>query len=356
MTPDRIARDRLVGVLVVLFLSLAIGEARAQTQTVLACTADWGANASCGGCSGLVWADPATDPKVYSPDRTYWDRLSVLTSTQRVAVSTNPPGAATCQTSNLVTKAALAGGTTAPPTPPTTTPPSTANGTATLTWTLSTTRTDGTPLTNLASTEVFAGLSTTSLASVATVPVPATTYTVTGLVNGTWYFATRAVTTTGEVSALTNPVSLAVSVTPQTCGPKPVDETQAVQCAAPQVGSWTQTRTFTAAAFPTCWAATAWTPATAPAGACTTPAPAPTWRVATNGTSATRPAYELILNADGTATVRGYQLGTVAVGRPCGDVKEISGTTEFRRVSEADVTLQSPTYRGRVLVAVCSRQ
>lgn len=282
-----------------LLLLLAVG--RVEAQTVLACTADWGASASCGGCSGFVWADPATDPKVYSPDRPYWDRLSVLTSTQRVAVSTNPPGAATCQTTNLVTKAALTGST--PPTPPTpTTPPTSANGTATIGWDFPTTRTDGTPVT-LTGSNVYAGVSPTAVAkaNATLIPYPTNSYEVSGLTNGTWYFRVTVVDDRGIESAQTNPASVVVNV-------------------------------------PT-----------------TPPPPAAVWKVATNGTNATRPAYELILDAAGVNRIRGYQLGTVAIGKPCGDAKRIAGTTEYHDVAEADVTLQSPTYRGRALVAVCKQ-
>lgn len=286
-----------------LLLLLAVG--RVEAQTVLACTADWGASASCGGCSGLVWADPATDPKVYSPDRPYWDRLSVLTSTQRVAVSTNAPGAATCQTTNLVTKAALTGSTPpTPPTPPTpTTPPTSANGTATIGWDFPTTRTDGTPVTLIGS-NVYAGVSPTAVAkaNATLIPYPTNSYEVSGLTNGTWYFRVTVVDDRGIESAQTNPVSVVVNV-----------------------------------------------PTTPP------PPPAVVWKVATNGTNATRPAYELILDAAGVNRIRGYQLGTVAIGKPCGDAKRIAGTTEYHDVAEADVTLQSPTYRGRALVAVCKQ-
>lgn len=62
---------------------------------------------------------------------------------------------------------------------------------------------------------------------------------------------------------------------PPTCPPKPADETQTVQCAAPTTGSWQQTRAYVSAAAPTCWTAGPWTPATAPSGACVTP-PVPT--------------------------------------------------------------------------------
>jgi len=60
-----------------------------------------------------------------------------------------------------------------------------------------------------------------------------------------------------------------------TIPPKPADETQTVQCVAPLVGSWTQTRTYTLSG--TTWTPGPWTPSAAPAGACTSPPSAQTW-------------------------------------------------------------------------------
>lgn len=285
--------------------SLAI----AQAKTVLSCAADWGASSSCGGCSDLRWSDPSTDPKVYTTANQYWTKLSTLKDADLVAISVNPPGPAVCSTGTLITKATLLGASSTPVTPPPpTTPPTSANGTATLSWTLPTQWTDGKPLTTLAGTEVFAGISVNALTRIAEVPVPATSYTASGLIDGTWYFAVRVLTTDGFYSGMTNPVSLVVQTTTPPPPPPPP------------------------------------------------PPPAAVWKVATNGTSATRPAYELILNATGTASVRGYQLGTVPVGKPCGDAKLIAGTTEYHSITEADVTLQSPTYKGRALVAVCTNK
>lgn len=66
---------------------------------------------------------------------------------------------------------------------------------------------------------------------------------------------------------------------PPACpAPQPAAETQSVTCPAGTTGSWTQTRSYTAGAYPTCWTASSWTPATAPSGACTpvvTPPPPP---------------------------------------------------------------------------------
>lgn len=59
------------------------------------------------------------------------------------------------------------------------------------------------------------------------------------------------------------------------CPAKPADVTKTNVCPAPSIGEWTSTSTFTAAPSPTCWAAGAFTPATAPAGACVVPPPVP---------------------------------------------------------------------------------
>lgn len=244
----------------------------------------------------------------------------------------------------------------AAPVPPVVDPPTAETGSVLLTWTLPTAKTDGSPLTNLAAINVYGAQTTTGLALLARVPAPATSASIDNLAAGTWYFAGTAVDAAGVESLPTGLVSATIAGTPApTCTAlKPADETQTVQCTAPAVGSWTQSRTYLAAPYPGCWSPSAWTPTTAPAGACTTPV---TWKVATNGTTPTRPAYELIRNATDTAWARGYQLGTVPVGAACGEAKEISGTTEYHRIADASgVVLQSPTYRGRTLVAVCSRQ
>ena len=62
---------------------------------------------------------------------------------------------------------------------------------------------------------------------------------------------------------------------PSCAAPQPAAETQTVQCPAGTTGSWQQTRTYSAAVYPTCWTAGAWSPTAAPAGACVTPPPPP---------------------------------------------------------------------------------
>lgn len=72
--------------------------------------------------------------------------------------------------------------------------------------------------------------------------------------------------------------------------PQPPADTQTVQCVAPTVGSWTQVRNYTYSNVTNTWSPGAWTPTTAPAGACTTPPTTTTdtaWMILTgeNGSS-----------------------------------------------------------------------
>jgi hypothetical protein len=68
-----------------------------------------------------------------------------------------------------------------------------STGTATLSWTPPTTNTDGTPVTTLTGYHVYYGTSQTNLTqSVAISGATTTSYEVTGLAAGTWYFAVAA--------------------------------------------------------------------------------------------------------------------------------------------------------------------
>lgn len=81
-------------------------------------------------------------------------------------------------------------------------PPPPATGTATLSWTIPTTNTDGTPLTDLAGFTINYGNSPSSLGqAIAVASATATGYTVQGLASGTWYFTVTANTTVGTQSA-----------------------------------------------------------------------------------------------------------------------------------------------------------
>jgi hypothetical protein len=80
-----------------------------------------------------------------------------------------------------------------------------SNGTATLNWTSVTQNTDGSPLSDLAGYHVRYGTSKTSLSNVVTVSSSSgTTYVVSNLSSGTWYFAVTAYASDGSESALSN--------------------------------------------------------------------------------------------------------------------------------------------------------
>lgn len=79
---------------------------------------------------------------------------------------------------------------------------------ALLTWTPPTENTDGSALTNLAGYRVNWGASSTALTQSAQIANPATTtYTISNLTAGTWFFGVKAYTSQGAESALSNIVS-----------------------------------------------------------------------------------------------------------------------------------------------------
>jgi len=94
-----------------------------------------------------------------------------------------------------------------PPSPPPPSPPPTS-GTATLSWLAPTTDTDGAPLTDLAGYRIYYGTSAGALSD--TIPLTSVglqTYVIPNLSPGTWYFAVKAVASTGVESALSVIVS-----------------------------------------------------------------------------------------------------------------------------------------------------
>ncbi len=83
-----------------------------------------------------------------------------------------------------------------------------ANGTATLTWVAPTTRTDGSPLTNLAGYRLRYGNSPGNYPNTINITNPGlTTYVVSNLTSGTWHFVLAAYDSAGLESSNTNPVS-----------------------------------------------------------------------------------------------------------------------------------------------------
>lgn len=67
--------------------------------------------------------------------------------------------------------------------------------------------------------------------------------------------------------------SVVVDLTALLCPAKPADQNRTAQCAAPSVGSWPQTQTWSGAPAPTCWVGSGFLPVDPPAGACVVPPP-----------------------------------------------------------------------------------
>jgi large repetitive protein len=80
-----------------------------------------------------------------------------------------------------------------------------ANGTATLSWTPVTTNTNGSALTDLAGYKIYYGTSSSALSNFVVLSNPSlTTYTLSNLSTGTWYFGIIAYASDGTQSALSN--------------------------------------------------------------------------------------------------------------------------------------------------------
>lgn len=81
--------------------------------------------------------------------------------------------------------------------------PGTPTGSATLSWLMPTHNTNGSPLTDLAGVRIYYGTSESNLSqNVQLSGASTTSYTLSGLAAGTWYFGAEAYTTTGQQSAL----------------------------------------------------------------------------------------------------------------------------------------------------------
>ena len=83
----------------------------------------------------------------------------------------------------------------------------TGNGMATLIWQTPTTDTSGAALTDLAGYRIYYGMSATDLSQTVQLSIGIQTYVIDALGPGTWYFAIKAVTSTGAESALSNVAS-----------------------------------------------------------------------------------------------------------------------------------------------------
>jgi hypothetical protein len=86
-----------------------------------------------------------------------------------------------------------------------------SSGNATLSWQAPTTNTDGEALTDLAGYSIYYGTNASDLSeSIHLTGVGLQTYVIENLGPGTWYFAVKAVASTGVESALSDVVSKAI--------------------------------------------------------------------------------------------------------------------------------------------------
>jgi hypothetical protein len=89
---------------------------------------------------------------------------------------------------------------------------SSSAGAVTLSWLPPTTNTNGTTLTDLAGYRIYYGQSPTAMTEVIDISnAGLTAYMVENLSAGTWYFAVKAVTSTGTESSLSNVASTTIS-------------------------------------------------------------------------------------------------------------------------------------------------
>lgn len=80
--------------------------------------------------------------------------------------------------------------------------------------------------------------------------------------------AAKALNITRSYNCKTS-TTVAVTSGTSTCPSRPADEKRTVSCPSGTTGSWSQTRTYTSASYPTCWTPSEWSPDSAPDGYCT---------------------------------------------------------------------------------------
>ncbi len=86
------------------------------------------------------------------------------------------------------------------------------SGTVQISWTPPTTATDGSTLTDLAGYEIFYGTNPSALTQMVNVPnIGVTSYTISSLTSGTWYFAVTSYTTDGMESEPSNVVTTTIA-------------------------------------------------------------------------------------------------------------------------------------------------
>lgn len=104
-------------------------------------------------------------------------------------------------------------------------------------------------------------------------------------------------TVTVNVASQSTVIPVPMAPPPTCTSPQPASTTATIACPTGQTGSWTQTTSYTAAAYPACWTPLV-APTSAPAGSCVTPPPPPPPPVLT--TTCTATSGPLILNASAT--------------------------------------------------------
>lgn len=124
-------------------------------------------------------------------------------------------------------------------------------------------------------------------------------------------------------------VTVTADLAPTCTVPQPAAETQSVACPTGTTGSWQQTRSYSAAAYPVCWQVGAWTPSAAPSGACAPVVVTPPPAAGTNagvpqGATETKVVTTALIgartfNVQSEADARAVPWGSLA----CGDVANV---------------------------------
>ena len=177
-------------------------------------------------------------------------------------------------------------------------------GSATISWTAPSQNTDGSSLTDLSGYKVAYGTSSGSLTNVQAVnDAKATSATIAALASGTWYFAVRAVNSTGVESA-NSPV------------------------AQKAITSATAAKTVNITINPS--------------------TPPPTTTLKTTGTR----VYQVVF-VNGVRS-RGVQVGTIAIGKPCDSTYQLRSGSSYFAVNKADVAF-TRTATSQHVVATCAK-
>lgn len=178
------------------------------TVTWRECAKEWAADI--GGAPGSCQFTPSpSQVRFGDPASNRWSPVRSLASpvvcSSRAFGGTDPaPGVAkVCHTTGTPS--------TTTPTPPTNPDPVPTTGRATLSWQAPTTNTDNSPLTDLAGYQIVYGTSADELSRQVTLNSPGTTtHVIDGLTRGTWYFAVRAFSASGNASANSATASKAI--------------------------------------------------------------------------------------------------------------------------------------------------